>query len=414
MKSNRLNQWNRLKGILWEEYILDVGGIQKIIYILKIMFFLEFFALLSDLCPVNYWFGWIEQVVEYDISNVIPVVAITWGAVSIPMGFLLGQIEHRNYGIRLIDFLVASLGMSDSVFLIGSFWGQLVYIVLASTYNRPVLFTVVTWTQLMYIFCFFYLVMLSISHKAIENTICRQSGEICKKLKEKNEALEKELKNKNLRIQNNLLINYTNTTEMRHWLLLDMVKNIDYYRFEDVESLKKILVKEVCPNLRGLLGRKAVYDLFKIMLSVAEKEIIKQIAFDIFSAEVSVDTRKGILAALISERDGDLYQLCINLIENLEDYNMERSYTEHMFIWTILWGMHQKMCAMNPMERLQNDVFISFLQKSAKEYKIDFMGYDRNLFNSLILQSCLDIMMLTRVDVADRIIAQLFEYKLEF
>lgn len=414
MKNNRLDQWNRLKGILWEKYILEIRGIQKIIYILKIMFFLEFFALLADLCPANYWFGWIEQVVKYDISNVIAVVAITWGAVSIPMGFLLGQIEHRNYGIRLIDFLVASLGIGDSAFLISSFWGQLVYIVLASTYNRPVLFTVVTWTQLMYIFCFFYLVMLSISHKAIENTICRQSEKICKKLKEKNEALEKELQNKNLKLQNNLLISYTNMAEMRHWLLLDMVKNIDYYRFEDVESLKKILVKEVCPNLSGLLGRKAVYDLFRIMLSVAEKEAIKQIAFDIFSAKVSVDTRKGILAALISERDGDLYQLCINLIENFENYCTEKPHIEHMFIWTILWGMHQKIYAMNPMERLQNDVFISSLQKSAKEYEIDFRGYDRDLFNNLILQSCQDIMMLTRADVADRIIAQLFEYKLEF
>lgn len=223
------DKWNRLKWILWEKYVLEAKGTQAIIYILRVTFFLEFSVLLVDLCPADYWFVWIEQVVEYDISDVIPVVAIAWGAVSIPMGFLLGQIEHRNYGIRLIDFLIASLGMGNSIFLIGSFWVQLVYIVFSSTYKRQVLFIVVTWTQLIYIFCFFYLVMLSISHNAIESTICRQSREICKSLKEKNEALEKELPNINLKLQNNLLIDYTSTAETRHWLLLDMIKNIDYY-----------------------------------------------------------------------------------------------------------------------------------------------------------------------------------------
>lgn len=174
-----------------------------------------------------------------------------------------------------------------------------------------------------------------------------------------------------------------------------------------MESLKKILVKDVCPNLSGLLGRKTAFDLFKIMLSVAEREVIKQVVIDIFSAEdVSVDTRKGILAALISERDADLYQLCVVLIERLGN--------EHIFIWSILWGMYQKMCAMDLMEKLQNDIFINSLRKSAKEYKINFMGYDRDSFNKLILELCLDVMILTRAYVADNIIAQLFEHKLEF
>lgn len=95
MNSYMSDKWNRLKGILWEKYVLEAKGTQAIIYILRVTFFLEIFFLLVDLCPADYWFAWIEQVVEYNISDVIPVVAIAWGAVSIPMGFLLGQIEHR-------------------------------------------------------------------------------------------------------------------------------------------------------------------------------------------------------------------------------------------------------------------------------------------------------------------------------
>lgn len=414
MKSNCVDQWNRLTKNVWEKYVLEDKGTRKIIRILIVFFVGEVVAFFADLCPADYWFDWLERAFEYNTANVIPVVAIVWGVVSVPIGFLLQQIENRNYGIRLIDFLIASLGKGNSVFLIGSFWFQLVLIVYSSAYNRPILFTVVTWTQLIYVFCFFYLVMLSISHEAIDNVIRRQSREICKGLKEKNDNLENEIENKRIKEQVKILMNYRDTEEMRHWLLLDMIKNIDYNRFEDVENLKKILVEDVCPKLKGFLGRKTTYDLFKIMLSVAEKEVMKQIASDVFSAKVGVDSRKGILAALISERTPDFYQLCNNLIRKLEDSCMDKDDKERIFIWTILWGMHQKTFSMNLMEKMCNDVFIESIQKIIKENGICFVSHEKEIFNDTVIQSCKDVALLMNVETIDEVIVNLFKYKLTF
>lgn len=414
MTSNLIDRWNRLWGNVWKNYILGVKGIEIIICVLKFFCLLEMVAFLVDLCPADYWFDWIERIFEYDTSTVIPVVAIAWGVVSIPIGFLLGQIEHRNYGIRLIDFLVAGLGKGNSVFLIGSFWVQLVFIVLSSAYNRSVMFTVVTWTQLIYVFCFSYLVMLSISHEAMVNIVCKQSREICGKLREKNSLLENEIKDKSLKQQNAVLSHCLDPAEMRHWLLVDIIKNVDYCRDEDVENLKKILKDSVCSDLNGLLGRKIVYDLFKIMLSGVEKEVKKQIVSDIFNADVSVDTCKGILAALISERNPDFYQLCNCLIGNFMDKPIDKKKKEHLLIWTILWGMHQENFVIDLMEKVYNDTFIESIQKISKEYGVCFANCDKMLFNDIVLESCKDVMALMNVDAVDKIIVSLFEYRLTF
>lgn len=414
VKRSCVDRWNRFRGDVWEKYIIGTKGIRIVLFVLKLLLAVEGVAFLADVCPADYWFEWIEHIFQYDISDVIPVVAIAWGVVSVFMGFLLQQIENRNYGIRRIDFFIASLGKGNSVFLIGFFLFQLVLIVYSSTYNRPILFTVVTWTQLVYVFCFFYLVMLSISHEAIDNVVRRQSREICEGLKEKNDNLENEIKNKCIKQQGEILINYRDTGEIRHWLLLDMIKNIDYNRFEDVESLKKILVEDVCPKLKGFLGRKTTYDLFKIMLSVAEKEVIKQIVSDVFSAKVGVDSRKSILAALISERTPEFYQLCNNLIRNLVDSCMDEDYKERILIWTILWGIHQKMFTMNLTEKMCNDVFMESVQKIIKECGIHFASYEKEPFNDAVIKSSEDAALLMNVDAIDKVIVHLFEYRLTF
>lgn len=62
------DQWNGLKRILWEKYVLEAEGTRVIINILRVIFFLEFFAFLVDLYPADYWFAWIEKVVEYNTA----------------------------------------------------------------------------------------------------------------------------------------------------------------------------------------------------------------------------------------------------------------------------------------------------------------------------------------------------------
>ena len=414
MKNEIVEGWHRIKATFWKNYIVGVKGSKKMVFLLKVVCILEVLAFIADICPADYWFDWFEKMVTYNISDVVPVVAILWGAVTIPMGYLLGQIERRNYGIRLVDFIIASVGMKDSVFMIGSLWGQLVFIVPSVLYKMPILLMTVSWGQLLYVFSSFYLVMLSISYEAIHNVISEQSKVVCEGTKDKSDRLAEELKNEGMKKRNEKLTNYTNIVGVRHWLLIDMVKNLNYCRLDDMESLERVLTDNVGVGLKGIVGRKIAYNLFEIIMSVADREAVMRISENVFSANVSMDMRKGILAVLISERDSEYYSHCSNLMQELESCNINNEDIAQISIWGILWSMHQRNLIMSSVEQLRNDAFIDTMQQSLQMKGIRFIGDDEENFNELVIESCMDFMMLMQVDVADKIVAQLFENKIEF
>lgn len=287
-----MKEWFRnLWDIIWKKFLVGAGGSIALTVLLTIAFIGEIAAVIADFCPKDYCCG-VEKLVSYDKSNVVSIMAIAWSAVSIPLGFLLGQIEHRIYGIRLVNFLIAKLRIVWSALLVITFFIQLGFIVIASAYEMPITLTVVTWTQILYVVFFFYLVLISVSHDAVHNVVSVQSKKICNKVNSQNDELKKELENKKLSEQAELMLKFPSATGGGHWLLTDMVKNIDYNKMEDLENLKRILIETVCFDLRGRVGRKIVFDLFQNMLLADGKEGIKRVTTDVFLANTSMDVKK--------------------------------------------------------------------------------------------------------------------------
>lgn len=64
------------------------------------------------------------------------------------------------------------------------------------------------------------------------------------------------------------------------------------------------------------------------------------------------------------------------------------------------------------MEALENDIFIDDLQKLAEALGLNNIKYGEGRYDEIVLQSCQDFMMLQQLDIADEIIANLFERKI--
>lgn len=389
-------------------YLLTAKGMNVVITIYKFIFMAEILACFADECPAAYLFG-LEKVFVYKMDNVIPVVAITWGVVSIPISFLFGKIGQSNSGIQLLDLLVAGWGRGNIMFLIISFVSQLVFILISVTYEKTVFFTVVAWTQIMYVCLFFYLVALSISHEAVRSIIKKQTEYIYMSLKQKYDGItfkDSEMKN--------YLREYSEVMTRHHWILKDMIKNLNYLEKENVENLENILEEDICSILAGRSGRKMVYELFEILLSVANPDTVNRITSNVFSKNIGKDARKSILGALLSERKEIYYEQCAILLEKLRDESGASENIkefEELLFWGILWGNHQRLFIIKPEDILQNQIWIDDFR--------DEIGYKKNLehqkseeFNELVWDSCLDFMLLTNIDELNPVIENIFICKM--
>lgn len=398
--------WYKLKNTIWKEYIVGIKGQKLWIIILKTMFFIEVAALIADFSKQPYLRGWewLEELVNYDIALVVPVVAIAWGAVSIPMGFLLGQIERRNYGIRLVNLLIAAWGLRDAVLLIISFCIQLGFIILSVSYEMLILFTAVVWVQLIYVLFAFYIVMLSLSREAILSIIKNQCEKVCEDSQKESIKIEDELKNKSVEEKVKFLTTDCVSVEQHRFLLKEMIKHIDFHMMEDVEVLESIFCENVCKQVRGIYGRKVVYDFMQILLLIAKQDTVEKITNDIFEKEIGIDAQKGILEALISERHTQYYKHCILLLKEYGDIEL--------FCCGILWGIHQKLFIEDAREKLENEYFVEQLQCLIKATDKKSELCNEEYFNNIVWESCKDIMFLKKVKDLDRIISGIFEFKL--
>lgn len=396
-----------------------------VIYILSIaVICVEIIAFFADLCPANYWWVGLEKIVTYDITIVIPVVAIAWGAVAIPMSFLLGQIERRNYGIRLVDFLIAVWTKTFALFLVISFCSQLVFILMAASYKLPILFTVTAWSQIFYVILAYYMVLISLSQNITQSVIKKQSATIFQKsCDEFNRYVDKELKDKTLDEQKKAIAeiwhNYSEIIDNQHWLLKEMIINMDYSRMDDIKNLADIL-KEVFPNYcNGMFGLKTVYEIFETMLTVGRKESVYTIANELFDLEDhkwNETVKKGILGALISDRTPEAYELCKTLMKKINKTDNECKLRK-LYQWGVLWSIHRRGALNSPQELLRNKLFtMEFYQLMLSDCQViqsNSEEAERQLVNE-IYQSCLDFVILFKVSEIDTIIYRLLLNTPEF
>lgn len=380
--------------------------------------FLEIAAFIADLCPADYWWAELEKAVTYDISAVIPVVAIAWGAVAIPMSFLLGQIERRNYGIRLIDFLIAVWTKAFALFLVISFCSQLIFILIAASYKMPVLFTVTAWSQIFYVILAYYMVLISLSQNITQCVIKDQSAALFKKFCDEFEHyVGTELRDKNLAEQKTAIAlichNYSDIIDTQHWLLKEMVINMDYSRIDDLKNLTDILKEILTYYGYGMFGLKTIYELFETMLTVGKKEGVYTIAYELFDLEGkptgrewNENVKKGILGALISDRAPESYELCKTLMKKVNKTN-NKNELKKLYQWSILWSIHRRGALNSPQELLGNELFTlefyHLMLGNCQSIPSNNEETEKQLICNFF-QSCLDFAILYKVFEIDTII----------
>lgn len=394
--------------MILKEYIFS-NKVRNLIPILfKGVLVIEIIALVADICPLNYPWYWLERIFVYKMSDVIPVVAITWGIVSIPMSFLLGRVEQDSYGIKLIDFLIASWGSGNAMFLVASFVFQLPLMLWAITYSMSITFTVVAWTQILYVCLAFYLVVSSLSHEAIKNIVKSQSKKIGKYAQEKSVELNNKLKNEkscnqSLIIENSLE-EYSNAMKRGHWILKDMIKNLDYKKIENIESLESILRDDVCHDLIGVFGQKMTYELFEVLLSVADLDTVNRISVNVFCGNIGEDAQKGILGAFFFERSLNAYKQCEVLLEKWREEVKNDEVFAQLCYWSILWEKHQELFIVNPEEKFRNEISMKRLRNMIGN-NCCFKIQDANTY---IERSCFNFMIVKKVSEINRIVENLF------
>ena len=380
-----------------------------------IAFVLEAIAFVADCYPGNYICNWFESVFEYDRLEVIPVVAIIWGAASLPIGFLLAQSERRCYGIRLIDLLIAGWGKLKVMILLLLVCMQLFLVLFMAFYNRfPILFFAVAWTQVLYVFIAFYLVALSLSYETNYNIIKTQCIKISNYLKDESDKINKQLVGISIHGSEETIKEYlkefSEKKKTQHWLWEDMIKNVDYNKKEELDNLIRMLREGMFGQVQGVLGRKLVFDLFITMFDIADSKTVHSIIYDIFFEENGTDVRKGIIYALISERDIISYNFFWLLVERIDDFNGINSEKDNLVFYGLLWATHQQMYYLDDSEQVENQYFIYCLRNYLRTKSSKECIWSR--FNELIWESCLDVQFLLGMDNLNKTLENLLQNKL--
>lgn len=385
-------------GSFFAKVVLRKKGLILCTKLLKIILFAELFAFLFDLCPQPYCHRWIENIFEHETSTGATVVAIAWTVASIPLSFLLGQSEQRRYGIRLIDLLIAALEIQGLLLLLSSLCIQLALILMSVTYNLSILFTVVSWAQIKFLILALYIVSLSLSKEVIQNIIEDQSIEIKEELMrmwkyDSDTLYSTDLKTLNENIKH-FKEEFTKLKRRRHWLLEDVIKQLNYQNNVDVEILESILVADQCLNLNNLIGQKIAYDIFSTMLTVAGQDVVNKISYQLYT-KLNSYSQKGILGALISERTPAAYEQCQFLIKLLKpEGDDKKENIVDLYRWGILWGENQRLFTTKPDELLENEIFISQFKSLMKQNCALPSTFDVSQFNKSFSQICIDTWLL--------------------
>lgn len=395
-------------------------GIEKyrrFIWLLIIPNILDIVALFADIILREYWFEWIEKKFLCDKGSGVPILVLEWTVITIPMTFFLEQFGTHIYGIRLVDIISTVFGKTRCVLLGISLGFQLIFTILSATHRWPVLFVTVVWGQVAYVFFFFCLAKWSVSRETVKNIIKEQNDMFLDAAEKESRILEKALQNQSMKEQietiNHFLTIYKDTIGSTHWLLLDMIKNTDYCKVEEVDTLEEVFKKNVCSKLSGIAGKKIVFYLFQNLTEVADIEIVKRLFFSVFDDErISCDARKGILAALIYKRESDCYQWSMVLMENMILRNVNGDNSTELLWWGFLWGIYLQPSEMD-LEYWENMNFINEIQRTLEDNH-RFKNTVEKLSIDIVLESYLDFILMTETEERNALLVKLLENKVEF
>ena len=395
---------NTISTIIWEKCVVNNRWARKFLkFSLVIIILAEIFSLIADICPMEYWFGWIERLVTYEMANIVPIIAIAWGVVTVLISFLLGRTENRMYGIRFINQLLASYGEKSVFFMIFSFCLQLIFMIISVAYELRILFTAVVIAQILYLAIVFYIVVRSLSLEVIESDIKEQTLDLLKKYQSINAEYERILTKKTNIAETVEFVEKAKINRISRWMAFEMLKNFHFEKKEDVEKVERILIEICCSKSKGIMKTKMVYYLFKQLLEnndFIRVEIIIRDCFFQKRENTDNDFRKGILAAIITERKMITYNYCLSLIEQYLKVKITEEKVE-LILWTILWAIHQNLFAENIQETIENMLFVSNLKNIVYENALDVQ---EEIYNKIVWISCVDLSILEEVKESEKII----------
>ena len=365
----------------------------------------------------------------YKITDVIPIIAIAWGAVAIPIGYLLGKAEQRMYGIRFIDQLIVGFGEKNVCFFIISLCSQILFMTISVACDWKLAFIVIAIAQMMYVFIGFYIVCWGLSYKALENTIEEQDELLLKDINGKIDGVKKKSDNQAVEFTLNdyvdQMILATNIGKIDRWLILEVIKNISFEKKEDIDKIKALLKSVVDLKYKGVAKRKVVYYVFNELSARNDRKIVKEIIFELFikNANTDSDTRKAILGALITQRNVWSQQVCLALLENYLDSEIdEKEDKRELILWTVFWGIYQKMFAEDEREKVGNELFIDQLLNLVRSQATvrDIITKKHDTFvariekkeTPIIWQTCVDLAILEQTNDMGRIVKELLASEL--
>ena len=163
----------------------------------------------------------------------------------------------------------------------------------------------------------------------MENTIEEQDELLLKDINGKIDGVKKKSDNQAVEFTLNdyvdQMISATNIGKIDRWLILEVIKNISFEKREDIDKIKALLKSVVDLKYKGVAKRKVVYYIFNELSTRNDRKIVKEIIFELFikNANTDSDTRKAILGALITQRNVWSQQVCLALLENYLDSEID-------------------------------------------------------------------------------------------
>lgn len=266
--------------------------------LVPVTLFTIFLTVGLDLCPLPYISPFIESVFMYqDITPLVSAVLVVWTFSATLVVYFMGKMSDRCFGIHFYDAVLTHEGKNWLLVKAFLFLIEIALLAGFAVYGFRISFTVLCLLQMLNMGYIFLMVNLETSRNHVLFWVNDENGKVFQKLKNNMDMEE--------------ISDYFNK-ESSEWLLIKILRGIDYDDSYEMEYLLKQLfsqlldeLKDAAPDTQLIIScelalRMIAYGSYDMESGINLRPAIRDLFSKIIeSNNCPVPIKEGVLASLV-------------------------------------------------------------------------------------------------------------------